>query len=368
MAENWVLLKNHTAKHPGSDWEASLNMTTTETTQNKRLEIWLHIGIWTLFVFIHALIFTRFLTFDVSLLRSFANVVPMALIFYLNFTLVNRYLERKQYIHYIFFIALIFIGTTLLRTEINAQYPDVRREIIVIEERQGWAIGATLTNLSVLVLSIFYQILYNRYRNEKHNLAIINEQKEAQLQFLRAQINPHFLFNTLNNIYSLAMVKSDKTAAMVLKLSNLLRYVIYDGKAEQVELTREVEHIQHFIELFQMKSETPLKITFKVNGKVNGTKIEPMILIPIVENCFKHCDFDTNEHAFVDITLNVENKKLIFQTINSKNNQDLQKDKVGGVGLENIRKRLELNYIDRHELKVTPEEERFTVHLELNLV
>ncbi|MFN7117674.1 MAG: sensor histidine kinase [Saprospiraceae bacterium] len=342
-------------------------MTTQEKIQNHRLELLLHLGIWTLFILVHALIFTRFLTFEISLLRSFANVVPMALIFYINFILINRYLEKRDYLRYGIFLLCLFLAATLLRTEINMLFPDIRKEVIVLEERQGWGIGAAITNLSVLILSIFYQILYNRYRNEQRNLAIINEQKEAQLQFLRAQINPHFLFNTLNNIYALAVTKSDKTAEMVLKLSNLLRYVIYDGKAEQVELKREVEHIQEFIHLFQMKSETSLAINFTVKGNLNFIKIEPMILIPIVENCFKHCDFDTNMHAFIKIDLVMDNNILHFQTINTKNDQDLQKDKVGGVGLENIRKRLEMKYKDQHQLIIERQKDQFLVDLTLHL-
>lgn len=343
-------------------------MTTQENTINRRLENWLHIGIWVLFVLVHALIFTRFLPFEVSLLRSLANVIPMALIFYINLTFVNQYLEQKRYTLYGLFITLLFLLFTYLRTKINMQFPEMQREILTADTWNGWAIGATLTNLSVLVLSIFYQILYNRYRNEQRNLAIINEQKEAQLQFLRAQINPHFLFNTLNNIYALAVTKSDKTAEMVLKLSNLLRYVIYEGKAEQVELQQEVKHIQQFIELFQMRSEQPLNIQFQVTGETKGIQIEPMILIPIVENCFKHCDFDTNEQAFVKIHLQIKDKMLHFQTINSKNDTDLQKDKVGGVGLENIHKRLELKYKEKYQLAVIGEKNRFEVDLELEIL
>ncbi len=343
-------------------------MTTQENTINRRLENWLHIGIWVLFVLVHALIFTRFLPFEVSLLRSLANVVPMALIFYINLTFVNQYLEQKRYALYGLFITLLFLLFTYLRTKINTQFPEMQREILAVDTWNGWAIGAALTNLSVLILSIFYQTLYNRYHNEQRNLAIINEQKEAQLQFLRAQINPHFLFNTLNNIYALAVTKSDKTAEMVLKLSNLLRYVIYDGKAEQVELQHEVKHIQQFIELFQMRSEQPLNIQFQVTGETKGIQIEPMILIPIVENCFKHCDFDTNEQAFVKIHLQIKDKMLHFQTINSKNDADLQKDKVGGVGLKNIHKRLELKYKEKYQLAVIGEKNRFEVDLKLEIL
>lgn len=163
------------------------------------------------------------------------------------------------------------------------------------------------------------------------HLSIISEQREAQLQALRAQINPHFLFNTLNNIYSLAVVKSDKTAEMVLRLSNLLRYVIYDGRAERVALKREVEHIRQFIELFQMRSEEQLDIKFDTRGEIDGVQTEPMILIPIVENCFKHCDFDTNKRVFVCIDLQVDNEELYFKILNSKDDRHQQKDRVGAL-------------------------------------
>lgn len=342
-------------------------MTREERHINQRLEIWLHIGVWLLLVSVYTLIFTRFLSFELSLLRGIVNVLPMAAIFYINIWLVDKFIERKRYIYFTLFSFFLFAAATLLRAEVNLLFPDIRPGMIFLSERKSWALGALVTNMSIAVISVFYQMLYNRYRNEQRNLAIINEQKEAQLQALRAQINPHFLFNTLNNIYSLAVVKSDKTAEMVLKLSNLLRYVIYDGKAEQVELKREAEQIQEFIALFQMRSEEPLNIHFDIKGGCNNIKMEPMILIPIVENCFKHCDFDTNDKAFIKINLEIKDEILHFNTINTKDDQNQQKDRVRGVGLENIRKRLDLKYKDAYQLLVNSKENTFAVDLKLFL-
>ena len=130
--------------------------------------------------------------------------------------------------------------------------------------------------LEWLVVSAFYAFVIIRNENERKHLALINAQNVAHLKFLRAQINPHFLFNTLHNIYSLAIVKSDKTADMVLRLSNLLRYVTYDGQSEKVQLEQEVVHIQEYIHLYQMKSEEPLNIQFSVKGAIKDRTIEPM--------------------------------------------------------------------------------------------
>ncbi len=340
-------------------------MSTQEKIINRRLEAFLHICIWIVFVSVYAIIFSRFMPWEISLLRAFGNVLPMAFLFYINLWLVNQFIEQRRYVLFALIALALFFGATFLRSELNTYFPDVRREMLDMNKRETWFFGALLTNLSFAIIGVFYQMLYNRYRIEQRNLTVISEQREAQLQALRAQINPHFLFNTLNNIYSLAVVKSDKTAEMVLKLSNLLRYVIYDGQAEQIELKREVEHIQHFIELFQMRSENPLDIKFNTSDKLNGMKIEPMILIPIVENCFKHCDFDSNAQAFVQIDLQVGNGYLYFKTVNSKDDRNQQKDKAGGVGLENIRKRLALKYRDQHQLKIYNSTTTFEVQLDL---
>lgn len=220
---------------------------------------------------------------------------------------------------------------------------------------KGLLFGAVATGYGIVMMSTIYQILVNRYAAERKALAIINRQTEAELQFLRAQINPHFLFNTLNNIYSLAVVRSPKTADMVLKLSQLLRYVVYERKGDLVPVEKEVEHIRHFVELFQMRNEEPQDIEFTVSGELAGVKIEPMILIPIVENCFKHCDFDTNLKAFVKMSLTVGEGKLIFQTTNTKNDADQQKDRTGGVGLENIHRRLALQHPDDFQFETHDE-------------
>lgn len=340
----------------------------TDHTFSNQLRIWLHIGIWTAVLLVHSLIFYRFFPFHLSLLRAAGNTIPMLVLFYLNLYLVNRFFEKRAYLLYLLAVVGLVAMMGFIRVTVNLQFPEIDQSMLsIINERQSWQLGALLTNVSVLVISTFYQVLQNRYASERKKQEIINQQNEAQLQFLRAQINPHFLFNTLNNIYSLAVIKSDKTAEMVLRLSNLLRYVVYDGRAEQVVLEREVEQIRQYIELFQMRNETPQDIQLTVKGDLQDLKLEPMILIPMVENCFKHCDFDTNEAAFVHLQLEYDGEKLHFHSLNSKNDQDQQKDQVGGVGLQNIRQRLALNYPGRHQLKVEDQGDRFEVDLVMEL-
>jgi LytS/YehU family sensor histidine kinase len=224
-----------------------------------------------------------------------------------------------------------------------------------------------VTSMIVVLIAVAYQLLYNRFRNEQKNLALINEQQAAQLQFLKAQINPHFLFNALNNVYSLTVAKSDDAPKMLLKLSDLLRYVIYESQKETVDLAREAQHIRQFIELFQMRSEAPLSIQFTTTGNLSGVPIEPMILIPLVENCFKHCDFDQNPNAFTNIQLETTPQYIRFFSQNTFDKTDQQKDAVGGVGLENIQRRLALRYAERFDLHFGENAGVFTVELKIKM-
>jgi two-component system LytT family sensor kinase len=334
---------------------------------NQRLVPLIHIILWLVVLAAHMTFFSQFLPFGTNLLRGLGNTLPMAGIFYINLWLVNRFFERGQYLWYFFAIFFVLMAFTGLRVQLNILFPQIDFDSRLIQDnyQQAWQIASFTTNMGIVLISMLFQIQQNRLKEEKRVQEILTSQNEAQLQFLRAQINPHFLFNTLNNIYSLAVVRSEKTSEMVLKLSNLLRYVIYEGKSKKVALQSEIEHIHEYIGLFRMRSESPLNITFEIKNQSDNILIEPMILIPIVENCFKHCDFDSNENAFVKIQLFVDNNKISFKTANSKNDDNKQKDQVGGVGTENIRKRLELKYPNMHKLEINDTGNIFTVHLEI---
>ncbi|NUQ26186.1 MAG: histidine kinase [Saprospiraceae bacterium] len=339
---------------------------TNRESNHSRLKLWMHVGVWILVFIIHTLIFSRLYSISLGLVRGVFNVAPMALLFYVNLGLVNSYFENKRYGRFLVLSGLLLILLTAFRVRVNLLFPEVTPGMLPSSDLIAWQFGAVTTNIGVWMLSVLYQVIRNRDDNELRNLAIISRQQEAQLQALRAQINPHFLFNTLNNIYSLAVIRSEKTADMVLKLSNLLRYVTYEEVGRSVALQREVDHIRQYVDLFQLRSETPLDINFEVQGSFEGIKVEPMILIPIVENCFKHCNFDTNSGAYVRIQLIVKGNDISFYTQNTKNDADRQKDEVGGVGLENIRRRLELLYPGRYELVISNTDTTFEVKLSLS--
>ncbi|GJM33036.1 MAG: hypothetical protein DHS20C18_20370 [Saprospiraceae bacterium] len=340
-------------------------MNLSKKLSGKELKGLNHFGIWLVILLIYGGLFLPFLPFEVSLLRGLGNVLPMVFLFYVNLQLVNLYFEKKRFTLYLVLTTTIVLLMGIIRVQLNLQFPEVDLSLVRQDKTNSWLFAAFMTNFGIILVSTIYQIQQNRAKNERIALETIHQQNEAQLQFLRAQINPHFLFNTLNNIYALAVAKSDNTATMVLKLSNLLRYVIYDSRAEQVLLQKESEQIKEFIELFQMRNETPVDIQYLTSGDFSGLLIEPMILIPLVENCFKHCDFDTNPNARIQIELAIVDNELVFKTFNTYNENDFQKDKVGGVGLSNIKKRLALKYANQHQIRIEATAGNFCTHLHL---
>lgn len=337
------------------------------TGAKQKLQLSVQVSIWLLLTLSYTLVFTRFLPVERSFVRALGNMLPMIFLFYANMRLVERFFIPKQYLKYVISCVLISAIITTIRTQINLLFTDYEIDFLPQHNQKFLQLASIISNFGIVLISTIYQLLIHRSNEEKKALIAANEHQEAQLQFLRSQINPHFLFNTLNNIYSLAVTSDNKTAPMVLQLSELLRYVVYEGQAEKVELQKEVQQIGRFISLFQMRQEEPVDIQFDSTSIPGDLKIEPMILIPLVENCFKHCDFDSNLQASTRIALKVERNELYFRTYNTRDDNDLQKDATSGVGLINIQKRLRLKYPESHRLEINKQLKSFQVDLYIQL-
>lgn len=331
--------------------------------RKKRLVFITNALAWLLVFGITAVLLASLLPFWHSLVFSLFHISLLAITYYLNIYLVDRFIENKRYAIYLILFTILLVTISLARIRFNFTYfKDT--SILKIQIKENWAyIFSVFSTLMVMVLSFFYGLLINRSKREKEYKEVISRQQEAQLQFLKAQMNPHFLFNTLNNIYSLTIGKAPKASEMLLLLSDLLRYAVYESKKDKVNIESEVKQIDKLIQLFQLKSEKPLSISFDTHCAQSTIFIEPMILIPLVENCFKHCNFDSLESAYVSIRLSAENNKLEFETINTKDHWEKSKDAVGGVGLENIRQRLSILYPKRYTLDIKDEAALFNLKL-----
>lgn len=204
------------------------------------------------------------------------------------------------------------------------------------------------------------------YEKKQHEI-IRKKQMESELSLLKSQINPHFLFNVLNSIYSLSLKKSDKTPEVVLKLSDILRYMLYETKQEKVALEKELMMIENYIIIEKIRVGQHQSITLEITGDNAPSLIAPVLLIPFVENAVKHGIDSLSENAFIRIAIRVENGTLNFNCQNNYKDKSAKAKPIGGIGLLNVQKRLDLIYPDKHKLEITNENHIFTVSLTIDL-
>ena len=220
--------------------------------------------------------------------------------------------------------------------------------------------------LRLVIVTGIYAVLINflikAIESRKLKDELINQRQAGELALLKSQVNPHFLFNTLNNIYSLVYHKSDEAPDAVMKFSSIMRYVLYDSKEEKVLLEKEIEYLKSYIELQKLRIKEPDFVLLEVEGNFEGTFIAPMLLIPFVENAFKHAGREYLPG--ISIYLHGDKQEIRFEVSNFKQKEIQTVEKpFSGIGLSNIRRRLELIYAERHLLEIKTENDQYKVKL-----
>lgn len=226
-------------------------------------------------------------------------------------------------------------------------------------------LGMAMPYFTALIGSALFEIAGYANRKEKEATEFRNEKLEAELKFLKSQINPHFLFNALNNIYTLTVIKSDQAPDNLLKLSGMLRYMLYDCKADRVPLQKEIEYLRHYIDLNLLKDSRGLNVEVDLDESQPQLSIAPMLLIPFVENAFKHSKVEDLDKGWIKIKLETADDHILFKVQNSIPDSHYTKDQAGGIGLQNVRRQLELVYPGRHELTIEAGLEVFSVELQV---
>lgn len=230
-----------------------------------------------------------------------------------------------------------------------------------------WAGNFIVPMLITLIGSTLYEISLFARRKEQEAISLRAEKLEAEIKFLKSQINPHFLFNALNNIYTLTLLKSDAAPENLLKISAMLRYMLYDCNAPRVPLRKEVEYLRNFIDLFRLKDSSGIDVRLDLDESRPEMPIAPLLLIPFVENAFKHSDIEKIGRGWVDIRLGTSAHALVFEVKNSLPDVPGSKDTTGGIGLENVGRQLELLYPGRHRLEIRRLELVFEVYLTIEI-
>lgn len=208
-----------------------------------------------------------------------------------------------------------------------------------------------------------------QYLETQGKLSRLEQEKSiAELNALKSQVNPHFLFNSLNNLYSLALDKDDRTPGLLLRLSQTMRYLLYESNADFVPLEKEIEHLSNFVEMQRLRVGEQVNIHFEISGDPSGKEVAPLLFLPLVENGFKHGVKGDTEGTFINIHLQILDDQLVLKTENNKGTQEeLEKGQYRGVGLQNLRRRLELIYPGKHHLHIVDGIHTFTVVLKIEL-
>lgn len=282
---------------------------------------------------------------------------------YINYLwMIPRFLAKRKYLTYL----VLFLGLIML-----CQGLRYLSEVYILQEKDPFfsrlpmAVGLSFM---LLIGSTLFKFIEGWFQVSQRQVQLQNEQLRSELQFLRAQVNPHFLFNTLNNLYSLTLIQDARAPKMVAQLSELMRYLIDDSSTTRVKLLREVELMRSYIALQQLQHEEEKNVDFYVEGIRNRHQIAPLLLISFLENSFKHGDLATNPEGWIAISAIVEeDNQLHISFRNSYRYSHMPTPEVHGIGLKNAQRQLELNYPNRHKLEIEKRPDEFRVDLYITL-
>ena len=294
-------------------------------------------------------------------LKTVTNLFWMGL-FYLNaLVLIPKLFNKHKYIYFVFSLVLSFCIIMLFHGAFFK--PFVQGHDFNFFRSSAHNIIPFLFTVTV---STTYKIIYDKIKADTVAAELQKENLKTELSFLRSQISPHFLFNVLNNIVAMVRLKSDELEPTVIKLSSLLQYMLYETDEEKVLLRHEEESLQNYIDLQRIRFSSKLTLNTSFDVKEEWHTIEPMLLIPFVENAFKHGN-GLLSNPEIDIDLHSSNNQLDFFIKNKYVSSDTAKDKTSGIGLTNVKRRLQLLYPQRHTLSIDDNNGWYKVHLKLFL-
>ncbi len=289
----------------------------------------------------------------------------MLLVYTNLFLLIPQWLEKKQISLYVAFSLLTIIILVFLRFQLPTVHDENSSRFSGLRLR---IVFFTFNILLAYVFSTVWYFIADWFKNMQLRSELKYQKAEIELKYLKSSINPHFLFNTLNNIYTLCYLKDDKAAPAVLKLSEMMRYILHDGNRPLIELEKEILFIKNFIALQNLKKERSMQVTFEVEGVKGIHKIAPLLLITFVENCYKHGNIESSNSGWIRINLIVdEQNTLIFFIANSKKTLLVNDGTQSGLGLENVKRRLSILYGENHSLDIKNEQNQYSLCLKLNL-
>lgn len=300
--------------------------------------------------------------FAPSKLAFFANYMMGAMV--INYMLLPILYYKKKPFLSVVSVILVLVLIVLIDEFFLEQiyFPDTRGAYF-----PGISYTVIETLPIILIFTVF-KFAWDFQRKEREIDKLKSLAQESEIKFLKSQVNPHFLFNNLNNLYAKVLKNSPTTPNIILELSSVLRFMVYDSKENYITLSRELEHLKHYSSLYILQMENRGKVRFETEVESDQFVISPLLLVVFVENAFKHSTGTQSTNILILITVSVtDNGKLTFVCENSYSSQYQAEQSANGIGLENVKKRLELLYPNKHKLRMVNDGQTFKINLQMEL-
>jgi len=299
--------------------------------------------------------------------RTLISLFFYILVVYINMGyLIPRFLNQKNFMTYVLLLlTMVAVLTPIKVMMLYLTYEEVEpREMLVMEQHSIFLVLFTIAGGTTII-----KIVSDWQRHQRDRKELETQRMQSEIKFLKSQINPHFLFNTLNSLYALTLKKSDKAPEIVIKLSEMMRYMLYESNERRVPLQKEVNYIQNYLALEALRQSGQADIRFNVEGQITDQTIAPLIFIPFLENSFKHGLNHQISDGYVHVNMKVLDNKLLLRILNSKPAQPpLPSEQTsGGIGLANVQRRLNLLYPNQYKLDIEDNDKEHIVELSLAL-
>jgi two-component system, LytTR family, sensor kinase len=337
--------------------------------------IGLHITFWLLYVMYHTFLFgyMRQDFFYPLKFELYDLPVKMLASYFVAYFLIPQFLfKRKIWSFAVIFALTLFTASFLQRlfhSQFIGRFIEPEQEYFTLYPTTALVFKTVISIYPIVVVVALIKILKNWYEQDKKHQHIHKEKIEAELSYLKSQIHPHFLFNTLNSLYALTLKKSDQASKVVLKLSQLLHYLLYESNKQCVPIKNELELIENYISLEKIRFGDRLKLSYNFSDNLQGIEIAPLLLLPFIENSFKHGASKQLEEVWVDILIFVQDNYIHMKINNSKDGSlSSVENSNAGIGLQNVKRRLELIYgEENYNIKIKDKEDSYSVELLLKI-
>ena len=301
--------------------------------------------------------------FKITLIK----VIDLAAMIYItNYILIPRLFYKKRYAWFVLSFILLVVTSSVAKTNILGRIMDAPQLYSLSGDLKQRIYDNVIPHFFLVIAGAAVKLLFDYGKLQKRMAETAKEKAEAELNFLKSQINPHFVFNSLNSVYFLINKDNQDARAALHKFSEMLRYQLYEMNEQKVPVEKEIKYLKEYMDLQQLRKDEKYSVQFRCDESVKGFSIEPLLLIPLVENAFKHISHHNDRTNFVNVEMDRSNGSFHFHVKNSKESQPTTETH-GGIGLQNVKRRLELLYPGKHELDIKDSLDHFDVQLNLQL-